>query len=344
MHSLLDNYEENQEQRTAHASDMPEWLVESSIKKMPILLKGIFNYLKLHGADGRVASYHRFILVGKPGVGKTTLARSIAQSLGYEVVFVHASELFGRYRNHTAINLRELFDGVKGSSSRKVVIIDELHKLFENHAYKRTDDAANATAFWNQLDGLEKQNPNIVVIGTANSVENMPAEIKSRFHGKIITMPLPDKNQREDVLQEILAHDTSIQLAPSVDIPFIRKLARRFNRYSLRDIQLLVDAAKMFKYAELSPTKSPQLPMIMEKKHFEQALKQLDGENKERLYTRIKPFLKELSMNAHTAAELGFVVGLCVGVGKMGVPYLFPKLFGMGRVDSTVRARNSVLG
>ncbi|MDP3889251.1 MAG: ATP-binding protein [bacterium] len=330
MHSVTDpkndsNYKENSDDALiSRKIEVPEWLVDSNIKKMPTLLRGIVNYLKLHDADGQVASCHRFILVGKPGVGKTTLARSIAQYLGHEVVFIHASDLFGKYRNQAAVNLRMLFEGIKMNSSCTVVIIDELHKLFELHTCKKTDDAASATAFWNQIDDLENRYPNIVVIGTANSVENMPAEIKSRFHGKIINIPMPDKDQRAHALREILTHDSSIQLEASIDSAFIHKLVSRFNGYSLRDVQLLIDAAKMFKYANIIPTKSFQLPMIIEKKHLEQALKQLEFESKESLYKRIKPFLKEFSKSAHTAAELGFVVNLSVWFGKMGISYLFP--------------------
>src|SRR3990167_8699973 len=154
-------------------SKIPDWLVESSLANMPLLLCGIFNYLKFHDPSNSVTSCHRFILVGKPGVGKTTLAQAIAHSLGYRVEFVHASSLFGRYRNHTAINLLEMFDRIKREKRSTVLIIDEIHKLFENHEEDKTDDAANATAFWNQLDEIEKHNPNIIVIGTANSVDRM---------------------------------------------------------------------------------------------------------------------------------------------------------------------------
>lgn len=340
MCSLSDNYAENKDESVASVgSDMPVWLVDSSIKRMPILLQGIFNYLKLHSSDGLIASYHRFMLVGKPGVGKTTLARSIAQALGYEIFFIHASELFGKYRNHTAINLRMFFDRAKVGTLRKAIIIDELHKLFENHEYKRTDDAVNATAFWNEIDELEKQYPNIMVIGTANSVEHMPAEIKSRFHGKIITISLPDKRQQEQVLQEIIAHDASIQLDLSVDTIFLNKLVCQLGDYSLRDIQLLVDAAKMFKYAGLDRIQSLHYPLLLKRHHFELALAQLAQENKERLYKRLKPFLKELNMNVHTAAELGFVISLCVGAGQ-GVHYLVPLL--LQKLHSHVDSKNSV--
>lgn len=74
--------------------------------------------------------------------------------------------------------------------------------------------------------------------------------------------------------------------------------------------------------------------MVIERQHFEQALEQLSGESKEKLYKRLKPFLKELNMNANTAAQLGFVVGLVAGAGRVGVPYLFPTWFGETKIQA----------
>ncbi len=51
-----------------------------------------------------------------------------------------------------------------------VIIIDELHKLFEHHTDKNSGDSQTAAAFWLMLDQIEKHNPKAIIIGTANNV------------------------------------------------------------------------------------------------------------------------------------------------------------------------------
>lgn len=309
---------EKEESNRVNSWQLPGWLVAASLKNMPRLLRGIFNYLKMHNEKNVIPSCHRFILVGKPGTGKTTLAQAIAHSLGYEELLVHASTLFGKYRNQTAVRLREVFDSVKGDQSPKVIIIDELHKLFENYAYKRADDSANATAFWNQLDQFERDNHNIIVIGTANSVEKLPPEIKSRFHGKIIEMPLPNVHQRERALKQALMHDTAVRRTQSVNSAFLNQLSKRLKKFSLRDVQLLIDTAKMFRYAELKTKRN--VLIRLQKRHFEQALQKLESENKTNIYKMIRPYIKKIGEDVHVIAQIGFIVSLVgAGLGRVGL-------------------------
>lgn len=261
-----------------------EWILESSMENAPELLKGIFLYLqsRSHCIDESqqfitIPSYHRFILVGPPGSGKTTLAYAIAHILNYPTVFIPATGLFGRFRNETANNIQNFLMQHSSDGLKKVIIIDELHKLFEHHGNDHSDDSQSAAAFWLALDNIEKQNPNVIFIGTANNVDKLPPEIKSRFSGKIITMSAPDKNQKIQAFKNNIAHDTSVILDKSVNDFFIANMIQQIQTGSLRDVQLIIDTAKMFSYAEGS-TIDPYI--ILTKAHFQQALDQLQTESK----------------------------------------------------------------
>src|SRR5579863_8750151 len=191
-----------------------QWILESSMENAPQLLKGIFFYLqsRRHNISKsqqfiNIPSFHRFILVGPPGTGKTTLAHAIADILGYSTVFISATSLLGKFKNETAINIKTFLTEFSSNESHTVIIIDELHKLFEHHANERTDDSQSAAAFWLALDRIEKYNPHIIIIGTANNVDKLPPEIKSRFSGKIISMPSLNKNQKIRTFKQSIAHD-----------------------------------------------------------------------------------------------------------------------------------------
>ena len=262
-----------------------EWILEASMESAPELLKGIFLYLqsRSHCIDESqhhmtIPSFHRFILVGPPGSGKTTLAHAIAHMLNYSIVIIPATGLLGRFKNDTSINIQNFLMRHSSEGLKKVIIIDELHKLFEHHDNDRSDDSQSAAAFWLALDDIEKRNPNIIFIGTANNVEKLPPEIKSRFSGKVITMPAPDKKQKIQAFKNRIAHDQSVILDESVNDFFITKMIQKLQNGSLRDVQLIIDTAKMFYYAEKARSHYT-FPIALTRSHFQQALDQLQAES-----------------------------------------------------------------
>jgi AAA+ superfamily predicted ATPase len=225
-----------------------------------------------------IPSFHRFILVGPPGSGKTTLAYAIAETLGYSYTFIPATNFLGKFRNDTAINLQKTLTQCIANGSKRVIIIDELHKLFEHHKSEQTDHSQTAASFWLMLDHIEKFFPNIIIIGTANNVDKLPPEIKSRFAGKIINIQTPSKEQRVQIFKNSIAHDQSIELDPSVTDALIAKMIQQTQQDSLRDIRSFIDSAKIFYYAEQA-TSNQKLPMVLRKVHFQQALNQLQVES-----------------------------------------------------------------
>lgn len=269
-----------------YPSPLPEtWIVESSLDQAPPLLKGIILYLQAQsGLIVRcsnpmfIPSCHRFILVGPPGSGKTTLAHAIASKLECPAILIPATSLLGHFRNETANNISERLEQYKYMPKNIVVIIDELHKLFEHHESDRTDDSQSAAAFWLAVDQMEKHYSRAILICTANDVSTLPSEIKSRFAGKVIEMQAPKRKHKIKVFKESIRHDVSTYLDRSIDNRFILKIIDQLPSCSLRDIRLLIDTAKMFYYEE-NPLYEQNHAILLTKKHFQKALNQLQAES-----------------------------------------------------------------
>ncbi len=253
---------------------LEEWLVGSCLENMPPLLKGIYSYLKSGAPDDPrrvVRPFHRFLLVGPPGTSKSTTAEAMAQSLGYKKEIVGASSLLGAYRSHTAINIRDLFKRLRGNKRKTMLIINELHKLFEGHTNQHTDHAESAMCFWEQLDEVERCDLRIVTVVTANHVDKFPPELKGRFRGQWILMPQLSGDRLIRTFDDIVAQDRSIRVDDAVR-ESIRAFCSGEKKYSFRDVKLLVDTAKMFAYAEQSEADS----LVLTSDLFKQALHNFD--------------------------------------------------------------------
>lgn len=282
------------------ASPLPEsWIIESSLEQAPPLLKGIILYLDAQSDLIRyynpmfIPSCQRFILVGPPGSGKTTLAHAIASKLECPAILIPASSLLGHFRNETANNISAALEEYTYMQHRVIIIIDELHKLFEHHESDRSDDSQSAAAFWLAIDQMEKHCSQAILICTANDVSTLPAEIKSRFTGKVIKMKAQKKEYAIKVFKESIRHDICTYLDRSINNTFILKTIDQLPTCSLRDIRLLIDTAKMFYYEE-NPLYEQDHAILLTKDHFKKAINQLQAESSIFAGDLSKKFVKNL--------------------------------------------------
>jgi len=92
-------------------------------------------------------------------------------------------------------------------------------------------------------------------------------------------MPLLDKKQIIQTFKNNIIHDESIIIDDSVTDAFITKMLDQLQNSSLRDIQLIIDSAKIFSYDEQSAS-TTNFPIILTRKHFQRAIDQLQTEVK----------------------------------------------------------------
>ena len=163
------------------------------------------------------------LLAGRPGTGKTLLARAVAGEAGVPFFSISASEFVEAIVGIGASRVRDLFKLAK-EAAPSIIFIDELDAIGRSRSGGNTFGGGNdereqtLNQILTEMDGFE-QGDTVIVVAATNRAEILDAALlrPGRFDRRV-TVPPPDKDGRRRILE---VHTRSLPLDEDVDLDHV---------------------------------------------------------------------------------------------------------------------------
>jgi transitional endoplasmic reticulum ATPase len=233
----------------------------------PLKYPDVFRACNTHPAKG-------ILLYGKPGTGKTLLAKAVANESGVNFISIKGPQLINRYVGESERGVREIFRKAK-QVAPTILFLDEVDSLIPRRSSSSTDAHVTErviSQFLTEMDGIEELK-GVVVLAATNRLDLVdPAILRSGRFDLLFELPLPDESTREEIFR---IHTKDKPLAQDVDL---KDLANKTNGMAGSDIEFISRKASMFaireyiEYKRLEKTKSTAQELKISRRHFEQAV------------------------------------------------------------------------
>jgi len=202
------------------------------IVELPMRHPELFRHLGIEPPKG-------VLLYGPPGVGKTLLAKALANEVGAYFIAINGPEIMSKFYGESEQRLREIFEEAR-KNAPAIIFIDEIDAI----APKREEVVGEVekrvvAQLLSLMDGLAERG-RVIVIGATNRPDALdPALRRPGRFDREIEIPPPDKKARREILA---VHTRSVPLDDDVNLD---RIAEMTHGYTGADLAALVKEAAM---------------------------------------------------------------------------------------------------
>jgi len=202
------------------------------IVELPMRHPEVFQHLGIEPPKG-------VLLYGPPGVGKTLLARALANEIGAYFTSINGPEIMSKFYGESEQRLREIFEEAE-KNAPAIIFIDEIDAIAPKREEVTGEVEKRVVAqLLTLMDGI-KGRGKVIVIGATNRPDAVDPALRrpGRFDREIEIRP-PDAKARKEILQ---VHTRNMPLAEDVDLD---KISEQTHGYTGADLAALAREAAM---------------------------------------------------------------------------------------------------